>query len=137
MEKKLHLLETFNARGSDGAVYVVHGYEHLTRLDAVPSVQGQWEPTGLAEYKLADGRHVSVDKGGAMSVPSIGVRLERPAGRGASKAAAGRASDAERVACEVCLREVPRSEAVVPEATDYVAYFCGLECFEKWKRVPA
>jgi hypothetical protein len=42
-------------------------------------------------------------------------------------------ADAQRVACEVCLREVPRSEAVVPEASDYVAYFCGLECFAKWK----
>lgn len=38
-----------------------------------------------------------------------------------------------RVACEVCLREIPRSEAVVPEALDYVAYFCGLDCYEKWK----
>ena len=28
--------------------------------------------------------------------------------------------DVERVACEVCLKEVPTSEATVPEATDYV-----------------
>jgi hypothetical protein len=135
MEKMLHLLETFTARGSDGKAYVVHGYEHLARLDAGPGVQGQWEPTGLAEYKLADGRHVSVDKDGAMRVPDIGLRLERPA-RGASDTTAGRASDTERVACDVCLREVPRSEAIVPEAVDYVAYFCGLQCFEKWKNLP-
>ncbi len=32
----------------------------------------------------------------------------------------------ERVACEICLKEVPISEAIVPEATDYVAHFCGL-----------
>ena len=38
-----------------------------------------------------------------------------------------------RVACEVCQKEVPRSEAVVPEATDYVLYVCGLDCYEKWK----
>lgn len=38
-----------------------------------------------------------------------------------------------QVACELCLREIPQSEAVVPEATDYVAYFCGLQCYEKWK----
>lgn len=45
--------------------------------------------------------------------------------------------DAQRVSCEVCLREVPRSEAIVPEAVDYVAYFCGLECFGKWQsRLP-
>jgi hypothetical protein len=41
--------------------------------------------------------------------------------------------DMERVACEICLKEVPISEAVVPEATDYVAHFCGLDCYQKWK----
>lgn len=39
----------------------------------------------------------------------------------------------ESVQCEVCLKEVPLSEATVPEATDYVVHFCGLECYEKWK----
>jgi hypothetical protein len=39
-----------------------------------------------------------------------------------------------RVACEICLKEIPKSEAVVPEASDYVAYFCGLECYEQWRR---
>ena len=38
----------------------------------------------------------------------------------------------ERVFCEVCLKEVPKSEAAMAEARDYVAYFCGLECYEKW-----
>lgn len=135
METMLHLLETFSARGSDGRDYTVHGYEQLARVDAAPTVLGSWEPTGLAEYKLSDGRHVSVDKGGAMGLPEIGLRLERL--KDATPAsAAGRAGDDERVACEVCLREVPRSEAVVPEAADYVAYFCGLQCFEKWKSLP-
>ena len=41
--------------------------------------------------------------------------------------------DVERVACEICLREVPKSESTVPEAIDYVAYFCGLDCYDKWK----
>ena len=41
--------------------------------------------------------------------------------------------EVERVACEICLKEVPTSEATVPEATDYVVHFCGLECYEKWK----
>lgn len=40
----------------------------------------------------------------------------------------------QRVPCEVCLKEVPRSEAAIAEACDYVAYFCGLECYEKWRR---
>ena len=41
--------------------------------------------------------------------------------------------DAEHIACEMCLKEVPVSEAVIPEATDYFVHFCGLECYEKWK----
>lgn len=39
----------------------------------------------------------------------------------------------EQVACEICLREVPLTEAIVPEAADYVAHFCGLECYQEWK----
>jgi len=38
------------------------------------------------------------------------------------------------VPCEVCLKEVPAGEATVPEAAEYFAYFCGLDCYEKWKR---
>lgn len=37
------------------------------------------------------------------------------------------------VSCEVCLKQVPQSEATVPEAVDYFVHFCGLECYEKWK----
>lgn len=40
----------------------------------------------------------------------------------------------EKVECEVCLKEVPISEAKSEEATDYVVHFCGLECYEKWKQ---
>ncbi len=42
----------------------------------------------------------------------------------------------KRIACEVCLKEVPKSEAEVSEASEYVAYFCGLECYELWKNQP-
>lgn len=38
------------------------------------------------------------------------------------------------VACEVCLKQVPASEATVPEATDYFVHFCGLECYERWRK---
>ena len=37
------------------------------------------------------------------------------------------------VSCEVCLKEVPITEAMIPEATDYFVHFCGLECYEQWK----
>ena len=40
----------------------------------------------------------------------------------------------ERVTCEVCLKEIPKDEATSPEATDYFVYFCGLDCYEQWKK---
>ena len=42
-------------------------------------------------------------------------------------------SDPDRVACKVCFKEIPLSEAVNEEATDYVLHFCGLDCYAKWK----
>jgi len=41
---------------------------------------------------------------------------------------------AERLPCQVCQHEVPASEVFMAEAVDYVAYFCGLECFDKWRQ---
>lgn len=37
------------------------------------------------------------------------------------------------IACEVCLKEIPRSVARSYEGPDYVYYFCGAECYEKWQ----
>jgi hypothetical protein len=39
----------------------------------------------------------------------------------------------DRIPCNVCQHEVPVSEALVAEAVDYVAYFCGLDCYERWR----
>ena len=39
----------------------------------------------------------------------------------------------EKVVCDICLKEIPISEAKSVEATDYVAHFCGLDCYTKWK----
>lgn len=44
-----------------------------------------------------------------------------------------RQSVIDRVPCEICLKEIPASEAKTAEAVDYVAYFCGLDCYTKWK----
>jgi hypothetical protein len=44
-----------------------------------------------------------------------------------------RPSEPETVACEVCLKQIPASEAQSEEAMDYVVHFCGLDCHEKWK----
>jgi hypothetical protein len=40
----------------------------------------------------------------------------------------------EQVPCEICLREVPKDEAKVAEAADYVMYFCGIDCYAKWQK---
>jgi len=76
MEKMLRQLETFSTRGSDGRTYRVHAYEHLARIDLVHDEHAQWEPTGLAEYKLDDGRTVHVGPDGVMTIDG-GVTLQR------------------------------------------------------------
>ena len=40
--------------------------------------------------------------------------------------------DSPLVKCEVCLTEIPQSEAQCAEAKDYVLYFCGLDCYREW-----
>jgi len=40
--------------------------------------------------------------------------------------------DDEHVQCDVCMKEIPLSEAKNAEASDYVAHFCGLDCYGKW-----
>ena len=39
----------------------------------------------------------------------------------------------ETVACEICIKEIPKSEAAIDEARDYVLYFFGLDCYAKWQ----
>lgn len=38
------------------------------------------------------------------------------------------------VSCAECMRTIPSSEAYDPEGSDYVMCFCGLECYEAWRR---
>lgn len=40
----------------------------------------------------------------------------------------------EVVKCEVCFKEVPRSEAQCVNARIYVAHVCGPECYEEWEQ---
>lgn len=37
------------------------------------------------------------------------------------------------IACQICLKEVPKSEAANAEADDYVLYFCGVDCYQEWR----
>jgi hypothetical protein len=39
-----------------------------------------------------------------------------------------------RVTCEMCLKQVPASEATIPEAVDYFVQFCGLDCYDLWQK---
>lgn len=47
-------------------------------------------------------------------------------------------SDPQSAFCEVCTTPVPRSKALVSEGKDYVAYFCSVDCYDRWqgKRAP-
>jgi hypothetical protein len=80
MDIKLHCLESFPAQDIRGAYYTVYGYEHLARvytwLDS-PASPAQWEPTGVVEYKLANGEHLDLVEDGTLQGASTGVRLHR------------------------------------------------------------
>ena len=39
----------------------------------------------------------------------------------------------DMLSCEVCKKEIPASEAISAEAADYVLYYCGIACFERWR----
>lgn len=75
MERKLHLLESFAARGADSVDYTVHGYEYLARDESIVAGLDHWEPTGVFEYRLADGSRVDVAADGSMRIAKTGVAL--------------------------------------------------------------
>jgi hypothetical protein len=75
MERKLHLLESFNARGSDGGTYKVCGYEHLVRDESMTDGLERWEPTGEVEYRTQDGARLEVRRDGTMRIAGNGVEL--------------------------------------------------------------
>ena len=41
-------------------------------------------------------------------------------------------SDPQSAFCEVCLKPVPRSQALLSEGKDYVAFFCSAGCYDRW-----
>jgi hypothetical protein len=76
MDKKLHLLDSFGVHGSDGADYKVCAYEHLVRDPSATAVE-RWEPAGVTEYRLSDGRPVEETRSGTMRIVASGVELSR------------------------------------------------------------
>lgn len=77
MNLKLHLLETFGARGSDGAAYKVRAYERMVEDPSLNDGQEHWLPTGIVEYRLEDGALVDAHGDGSMRVVHSGVQLTR------------------------------------------------------------
>lgn len=77
MDRKLHFLESFHARGSDGGTYKVLGYEHMVRDETFVDAQEHWEPTGIAEYRLESGQRLDLAPDGSLRVPDSGLTLTR------------------------------------------------------------
>lgn len=77
MDRQFHLLDSFPARGSDGATYKVCAYEHLRRDESVVDGQEHWLPTGTSEYRLDSGDVVETRPDGSMVIRRSGVTLSR------------------------------------------------------------
>jgi hypothetical protein len=35
--------------------------------------------------------------------------------------------------CELCLQEIPLSDDRSDEVREYVAHYCGIECYQRWR----
>ena len=44
-----------------------------------------------------------------------------------------KSADPQSVFCEVCMKRVAKAEALASEGPDFVAYFCGNACYERWQ----
>ncbi|MGD2118539.1 MAG: DUF3330 domain-containing protein [Chromatiales bacterium] len=40
----------------------------------------------------------------------------------------------EKIACEICLAEIPPGKDEYVETDDYVMHFCGIDCYTRWKQ---
>jgi len=78
MSLKLQLLQSFSARGSDGATYKVRAYERLVPDPSLNDGQEHWQSTGVLEYRLEDGALVDARADGSMQVVRSGVQLTGP-----------------------------------------------------------
>jgi hypothetical protein len=76
MDYKLHLLDSFSARGADGQTYKVCAYEHLVQDRSLPTDgREHWEPNGEVEYRLAGGESVEEMADGSLRVRSSALTL--------------------------------------------------------------
>ena len=77
MSLRLQLLETFGARGNDGASYKVRAYERMVEDPSFIDGQQRWLSTGVVEYRLDDGALIDAHGNGSMRVVHNGVTLVR------------------------------------------------------------
>jgi hypothetical protein len=77
MDLKLQFLESFKVVGSDGKAHKVSAYDRLARIDALRAGDERWEPTGVVEYRLEDGRLVEATADGSLRICGTDVKLER------------------------------------------------------------
>jgi len=40
----------------------------------------------------------------------------------------------ETIACEICMKEIPKDLSKSEESVEYIYYFCGQNCFDKWHK---
>ena len=80
MDLQLHFLDSFHAKGSDGAAYKVCAYERLRRDETLADGQEHWLPTGVTELRLESGEQVDTHADGTMVVVRSGVTLSRTNG---------------------------------------------------------
>ncbi|WP_157451310.1 hypothetical protein [Caldimonas taiwanensis] len=78
MDRKLHLLDSFTAQGTDGRLYKVKAFEQLVRDPSLADGLDHWEPTGVAELHLDSGELVDMRADGRMRVVATGMELVRP-----------------------------------------------------------
>jgi hypothetical protein len=76
MDLRLRFLESFLATGSDGRTHKVRAYDRLVQVPTSPGGDEQWESTGVAEYRLDDGRLVEVLRDGSLRIAGSDVVLE-------------------------------------------------------------
>lgn len=43
-------------------------------------------------------------------------------------------TEPDQLSCDICMEEIPTSEAGNSEASDYVIYYFGIECFGTWSK---
>jgi hypothetical protein len=39
-----------------------------------------------------------------------------------------------KLSCRECHAEIPPEEAFVSESTEYAFYFCGVGCYDEWRK---